>query len=124
MSSSPRSFRRTAAAGVTLVELMIVLVVIAIGILALSGVQTRSSSDVYATGRRTRALAVAQTQMEVKRSLGYTGAVSDSGVTDGYTWAATVDTPSIDLARVRVSVSWTEKGTTDSLQIIDLISKR
>ena len=39
------------SAGFTLVELMIALVVIAIGVMALSGVQTRSSRDVYATGR-------------------------------------------------------------------------
>ena len=124
MTNSPRPCLGRNSAGVTLVELMIVLVVIAIGVLALSGVQTRSSTDVYATGRRTRALAVAQTQIEVARSLGYTQAVSTAGATDGFTWQTQVDIPSVELKRLRVTVFWSEKGNPDSLQLVDLLSAR
>jgi prepilin-type N-terminal cleavage/methylation domain-containing protein len=124
MTNPLRSRQGGNPAGVTLVELMIVLVVIAIGVLALSGVQTRSSRDVYATGRRTRALAVAQTQIEVARSLGFTGAVRDSGQADGFNWKTSVDTTGVDLKRLTVTVSWSEKGLADSLQLIDLLSAR
>ena len=125
MTNSPRSCLRPSSAGVTLVELMIVLVVIAIGVLALSGVQTRSSRDVYATGRRTRALAVAQTELEVARIPGYTLIPSDTtGTSDGFVWRTQVDTVAIDLDRVTVTVSWSEKGTPDSLKLMDLISAR
>jgi prepilin-type N-terminal cleavage/methylation domain-containing protein len=125
MTSPRRPCPRTGSAGVTLIELMIVLVVIAVGILALSGVQTRSSTDVYATGRRTRALAVAQTQLEVSRGLGYAGAQgTTTGTSDGFNWKTRVDTLSFELNRLTVTVSWTEKGTADSLRLMDLISAR
>lgn len=124
MTSARRLSIPTGSAGVTLVELMIVLVVIAIGILALSGVQTRSSTDVYTTGRRTRALAVAQTQIEVARSMGYTAAVSDSGQTDGFNWKTLVTADDVDLNRVTVQVNWLDKGTPDSVRVMDLLSQR
>lgn len=109
----------------TLIELMIVLVVVAIGILTLSGVQTRSSTDVYTTGRRTRALAVAQTEMEVTRSLGYLLAVRDSGLADGFNWKTDVDSVGEGgLRQIRVTVSWTEKGTSSSVQLLNLVSAR
>ena len=110
--------------GFSLVELMIVLVMIAIGILALSGVQTSSFRDVYATGRRTRALTLAQTQMEIARGLGFDGAVPDSGQTDGFNWRADVDSVALGLNRVTVAVSWTEKGTPFTVRLADLLSAR
>ena len=125
MTDTPRPCLRPYSAGVTLVELMIVLVVIAVGVLALTGVQTRSSTDVYATGRRTRALAVAQTQLEIARVSGYRLVPSDTTATsDGFVWRTRVDTVGIDLDRLTVTVSWSEKGTPDSLQLIDLLSAR
>jgi prepilin-type N-terminal cleavage/methylation domain-containing protein len=123
--TSPRGpVRKSDSAGVTLVELMIVLVIVAIGIMTLSGVQTRSSSDVYSTGRRTRALAVAQTQIEVARSLGYLGAVPDSGLTDGFNWRTEVDSVDFGLLRARVTVTWAESGTPSSVQLVNLMSAR
>jgi Tfp pilus assembly protein PilV len=116
---------------VTLVELMVVLVVVGVGILALSGVQTRSSTDVYSTGRRTRAIEVAQTQMEVARSLGYTLAAPDSGQTDLFNWRTDVDSVDVSgvplpigLHRLTVTVSWTESNTPDSVRFYNLVSDR
>lgn len=111
-------------AGVTLVEVMIVLVVIAIGILALSAVQTRSSSDVYATGRSTKALTLAQMQMENARGSGFASVVPDSGVVDTYTWWTRVDSVSVDLKHVTVTVSWREKDVPRSLRLDNLVSDR
>ena len=111
-------------AGVTLVELMIVLVVIAIGVLALSGIQTRSSTDVYSTGRRTRALALAESQMEVARGLGYDSAVADSGQSNEFAWRTAVDSADVALHRVTVTVNWTENGAARSVQLINLLSQR
>lgn len=111
-------------AGVTLVELMVVLVVVAVGVLALAGVQTRSSADVYSTGRHTRALQVAQAQMETLRGAGFALARSDSGTTDGVRWRALVDSAGVGLNRVRVTVAWTERGRTQTLELDNLVAQR
>jgi prepilin-type N-terminal cleavage/methylation domain-containing protein len=116
--------RRPDDAGVTLIELMIVLVIISIGILALAGVQTRSSTDVYATGRRSRAVAVAQTRLEVQRALGFGAALTDSGVADGCTWVTVVDSVDIGLNRITTTSSWLESGTQRTVRLMNLVSQR
>lgn len=121
-----RGLPRNPESGVTLVELMVVLVIIAVGVLALSGVQTHSSTDVYATGRRTRALALAENQMEVARGMGYVGAISDSGTSDVFTWNTQVDSAGLPggLRRITVTVGWSETGNSRSVQLLDLVSTR
>ena len=111
-------------AGVTLVELMIALVVITIGILALSAAQTRSSAHVYAAGRNTRALELAQERLETTRAAGYSEAAADSGVTDGFAWHIGVDSLNVDLKHVVVTVSWTERAFPQTLRLDDLLSNR
>jgi type IV pilus assembly protein PilV len=111
-------------AGVTLIELMVALVVIAIGLLALSAVQTRASNDVYATGRETRALQLARTRMELACGSGFAFAASDSGTADGFAWRAVVDSADVGLRRVRVTVSWTELGRARSVELGNLLAQR
>lgn len=110
--------------GFTLVEIMIALVVIAIGVMALSGVQTRSSNDVYETGRTSRALALAQQHLETIRSAGYTAAVSDSGTQDVFDWMARVDSTGVDLKRIDVTVTWPEQQQTRTVRLTTLLSSR
>jgi prepilin-type N-terminal cleavage/methylation domain-containing protein len=124
LTHTPKKLRLAESAGVTLIELMIVLVIVSIGIMALSGVQTSSTTNVYRTGRRTQALAVAQTEMEVGRSLGYTLAIADTGQTGIYNWVAAVDSVNVGLKRITITVSWTEKAATDSVKLFDLVSAR
>lgn len=110
--------------GISLIELMVVLVVVAVGVLALSGVQTRSSTDVYATGRHARALQVAQARMEIARGAGFALARTDSGATDGFAWRTAVDSADVGLRRVRVTVAWTERGAARSVQLNNLLALR
>jgi prepilin-type N-terminal cleavage/methylation domain-containing protein len=122
-----RAAPRHSNAGVTIIELMVVLVLVAVGILALSGIQTHSTTDVYTVGRRSTALAVAETQMESKRALGYTQAVSDTGSTGIYSWTSVVDTvgpASQGLNRITVTVNWSVNGVPDSVQLYNLVSAR
>lgn len=104
--------------------MMVVLVVVAIGIMTLSGVQTRSSVDVYSTGRDTRALSLAQARMEAVRAGGFANVAPDTGQADGFTWQTQVDSLSDDLFHVGVTVAWDESGEARSLQIDNLISDR
>jgi len=115
---------RRPEAGFTLIELMIVVVFIAIGVLALSGIQTHSYKDVYTTGRRTRALELAKTQAEIARSDGYLNAVPDSGQVGIFTWNQAVDSVGVGFVRVTVNVNWNESGTPKTVQIVDLLSAR
>jgi len=110
--------------GFTLVELMVVVVFVAIGILALVLVQTNGYRDVYKTGMQTRALDVAQFQLETARSAGFALAASDSGVTGGFTWFCYVDSENVGLRKVTSTVSWTERNATRSVRLVDLVSAR
>lgn len=110
--------------GFSLVELMIALVVIAVGIMALSGIQTHSSRDVYSTGRQSRGLALAQEQLEMARGAGYAAVASVAGTSAPYTWATQVDSVDIELKRVTVTVTWPEQAATRSLTLRTLMSAR
>lgn len=111
-------------AGISLIELMVVLVIVGVGVLALSAVQTRSSTDVYSSGRQTRALQLAQTRMELARGAGFALATSDSGSSDGFQWQSVVDSAGIGLRRVRVSVRWTDHGRATAIELDNLLAQR
>lgn len=110
--------------GVTLIELMVVIAFVAVAILALSSVQTQSYRDVNNTGRRTRALELASSQMEVARAAGYTLATSASGTSGVFAWSTVVDSADVDMKRVTVSVTWAERGLPTSVRLVNLISSR
>ena len=111
-------------AGFSLVELMVVLVILAIGLLPLALIQTRAQQDVFESGQYTEALQVAQLQMESAKSQGFGSAVTDSGAVDSYTWRATVTNVSFGLDQIVVDVQWNEKGRQRNVQIIDRVSFR
>ncbi len=111
-------------AGFSLIELMVVLVILAIGLLPLALIQTRAQQDVFESGQYTEALQVAQLQMESAKSQGFGSAVTDSGAVDTYTWRATVTNVSFGLDQIVVDVQWNEKGRQRNVQIIDRVSFR
>lgn len=111
-------------AGFSLIELMVVLVILAIGLLPLALIQTRAQQDVFESGQYTEALQVAQLQMESAKSQGFGSAVTDSGAVDSYTWRATVTNVSFGLDQIVVDVQWNEKGRQRNVQIIDRVSFR
>lgn len=92
--------------------------------MTLSGIQTNSSRDVHATGRRTNALALAEARSETARSAGYTNAVSGSGQSGPLRWATVVDLANVELKRATVTVIWTEDTRPDSLQLMTLLALR
>jgi Tfp pilus assembly protein PilV len=110
--------------GVTLIELMVVIAFVAVAILALSSVQTQSYRDVDNTGRRTRALELATSQMEVARAGGYTLAASGAGNSGVFAWSTVVAQAGTDLKQVTVTVTWTEHGLPATVRLVNLISNR
>lgn len=118
------SRNRPASAGFSLVELLIAIVVISIGVLALSAVQTQSSRDVFAEGRQAGALALAQERIESVRAGGYAGAVADTGQAGSYSWITAVDDISLELREVTVTVTWNQGATPRSLMLQTLIADR
>lgn len=110
--------------GVGLVELMCVLVVFAVGILALAGVQTRSGTVVYATGRGTQALSVAQARIEAARAAGFDLARPDSGRVGAFDWRTEVFPAGTGLSQVRVTVTWRGQTAPDTLRLTTLLSAR
>jgi len=110
--------------GVSLVELMVVVVVLAIGIIPIALVQTGSSRDVVKSGQRTTALNIAQNQMERIKNLGFNAAATDSGAVGQYAWAATVTNESAGLNRVAITVNWQEGSRPQTLQLDNLLSTR
>ena len=110
-------------AGFTLVELMVVLVILAVGMLPLALVQTRAQQDVFEAGQFTTAVNLAQLQMESTKSVGFANAVSDSGMTNGiYNWNTQVTPVSIGLNQITVTVTWNEKGDQRNLALTNLIT--
>ncbi len=111
-------------AGFTLVELIVAVLLIGIGLLPIAAVQTGSTRDVVATGQHTRALSIAQGQMETTRTAGFAAAQTDSGVTGTFAWRTVVTNVSPSLLQVDVTVSWTEQGTPRTLVLNNLLSQR
>jgi prepilin-type N-terminal cleavage/methylation domain-containing protein len=112
------------AAGFSLIELLVVLVVISVGLLALSGVQTNAQRDSDATGRHARAMFVAKTQMEIARAAGYDSTRSDSGLAGRFNWNTRVDSAAYGLKRVTVQVTYAEDGRGRTIRLMDLVAKR
>ena len=110
--------------GISLIEVIVVLVIIAIGVLPIAAVQSGSSRDVVKSGQRTRALNIAQNQMEQTRNVGFNMAASDSGMVDSYGWATTVTSEGVGLNRVSVTVTWQEGSAPRSLTLDNFLSSR
>ena len=118
------SFQMNNNKGVTLTELMVVLVVLAVGLLPIAIVQTRSHRDVFHSGQRTEALNIAQMQMERARSMGFNNAVPDSGVTGPFEWRTTIQPAGISMRSVVVTVQWQEQGDPRTITFRNLLSDR
>ena len=111
-------------AGFSLVELVVVLVILAVGILPIAYVQTRAQQSVVDSGRDGEALAVAQTEIETAKGRGFGNVVSANGAVGNYNWAQTVTTVSQGLQQVSVTVTWNERTTARTLTVVTLLSMR
>ncbi len=110
--------------GFTLVEVMVVMVILSIGVLPLTIVQTRSRQEVQEADRYTQAVTVAQQQLEWLKGQGFGNAAADSGTTGGVVWRTSVAQVSFGLERLGVEVSFRQGASPDTLRMACLVSVR
>jgi len=116
--------RRPDRGGFSLVEVLVVLVIISIGILPLALVQTRARQEVTEASSFTRAVGLAQQQLEWTKGLGFAAAAPDSGLDGSLFWRTDVDSLDIGLRRVRVTVIYNQGSQLDTLRVASLLSIR
>lgn len=127
--------------GVTLIEALLALLVMAVGLLGIAGVQATLRTNGDLSKQRAEASRLAQRAIESARSyisIGATASPSDrtydsiisgsstvTGDNASYTVALTVDsTPTVGMKRVTVEVSWTDRaGTTQTISVSSAITR-
>lgn len=110
--------------GFSLVEIMMVMVILAVGVLPIAVVQHHARSEVGEADRHTQAIAVAQMQVERLKSQGFGNIINENGVTGNITWVAQVANVSFGLDRLTVTATWQNKAAVETLVVSDLISMR
>ena len=115
---------RSGRQGFTLVEIMMVLLILSLGILPIAVIQHRARREVTESDNFTRAITVAQGQMERIKGLGFGNAAADSGVIDNITWTSNITTVITGLERIEVTASWQSPDQMEQLTIADLVSIR
>ncbi len=110
--------------GFSLMELIVSMVVIAIGLLSIASLMTVSRRSVIQNDKRSRGVGYLQEQMELLVGMGYSEVVdtyvsgdsiaANAGIPSNFTrWFLVFhDDPIGGMARARVFVSWTEKQRT------------
>lgn len=110
--------------GFTLVEILMVLVILSVGILPVAIIQHQARREVTESDHYTRAVTVAQAQLERIKGLGFGNAVNEAGVDGTVAWNSIITNLAFGLDRVEVTVTWQEGGDASALTFADLMSMR
>jgi len=111
-------------AGFTLPEVLVVMVILAIGVIPLTIVQTQARREVQETDRYTQAVTVAQQQLEWAKGLGFGNAAPDSGQVGQVAWRLNVTDVAFGLQRLQVQVEFQQGAQPDTLRMGCLVSLR
>ncbi len=110
--------------GFTLVEILMVLVILSVGVLPIALIQHRARHEVTEADIYTRAVTVAQAQLERLKSQGFGNIANEAGTDGPINWASTVTNVGFGLDRVEVAVTWQESGAPMTMTFADLVSMR
>jgi prepilin-type N-terminal cleavage/methylation domain-containing protein len=110
--------------GFTLVEVLVVMVILTIGVLPLTMIQSRARSEVRETDRYTQAVTLAQQQLEWAKGQGFGNVVPDSGLVGHVAWRTDVQPVSFGLERIQVRVIFRQGSSPDTLSVAGLLSMR
>ncbi len=110
--------------GFTLVEIMMVMVILAVGVLPIAVIQHQARREVNEADRHTQAIAVAQMQLERMKAQGFGEAVAGNGTVGNVDWVSQVQNVSFGLDRITVTTTWRNKDVVETLVVSDLLSMR
>jgi prepilin-type N-terminal cleavage/methylation domain-containing protein len=110
--------------GFSLIEIIMVMVILTVGVLPIAMIQHRARTEVTEADWHTRAIAVAQMQLERLKGRGFGNIAAENGTTNNVTWVAQVNNVSFGLDRITVTASWRNKSDIESLTVSDLVSMR
>lgn len=119
-----RRAARTCRAGFSLVEILMVLMILTVGVLPIALIQHRARREVTEADWHTRAIAIAQMQMERLKAQGFGNIVAENGVTDNVTWDAQINNVSFGLDRLTVTATWRNNDVLETLVVSNLVSMR
>jgi len=116
--------------GFSLVEVLVAMTILAIGLLALAGLQVTAIRGNLHGGTISQATALAEEQVELIRDMDYADVLAidpspESPINNIYIRSTSVDdlpTPISDLKRVTVTVSWTLGNQTHQVQLRTIVS--
>lgn len=110
--------------GFSLVEILVVLMILAVGILPVAIVQHHARQEVIKSDLHAQAITVCQSQLERLKSRGFGTAAADSGVAGRIFWNAQVTNVAFGMDRIDVTATWQSNKGTETLTIADLVSMR
>jgi len=111
-------------AGFSLIEIMVVILILAVGVIPIAVVQHQARREVSEADRHTDAIVLAQGQLERLKAMGFGNVVPDSGVVNNINWTARVNNVSFGLDRIDVVATWGTGRNQQTLVVSDLISMR
>jgi type IV pilus assembly protein PilV len=121
---------RLPAAGFTLVEVIVAIVLLGVGLMGLAALSTTVTRANVQSSSLTTATALAQERAERLRTQDYDAVVSggDTRMVDNvaYTrsWTVTTDDPAPGLKTVAIAVSWTTRGVTHTTRLSTIRGRR
>lgn len=110
--------------GFTLIEIMMVMMILAVGVLPIAVIQHRARGQVSEADRHTQAIVVAQMHLERLKGQGFGNIAAENGQFGQITWASTVTNVAFGLDRVAVTATWMNDGQQETLTLADLVSTR
>ena len=110
--------------GFSLVEMLVVMMILAVGILPVAIVQHQARREVVKSDLYTEAVIVSQSHLERLKGMGFGNAAPDSGVDGRITWTARINNVSFGLDRIDLITTWQSKDGVETLTISDLVSMR
>jgi type IV pilus assembly protein PilV len=125
MKSLSHSNSETKNNGFTIIEVMVVIGIFAIGILAVASMQVSAFQGNRTAMLRTNAITLATERMENLVSQNYALISADSETVDNLDiiWTVSENTPLTDTKTIVVTVTWNDRGTFQNVNLSHIIAK-